>query len=291
MKTRGNWFDYDTGTRMIRAIATFHPAYLLRSPSYKRWPGRICARSPGRWQDVATDALKLVTAGRLRASTFATLRCEINADRDKTWIGTSAGMTKPEGLSCHAARAHGASGARWPSRSAAAAGGRSPANRMCAALPARGRGICRAISAGGVPTVSDARQTTTPPVWLNFCGVSHGVALGGGLEQQMRTPGVQRDQAGELGVAGHRAQPLIGAPFKAVAKEMRDRGGGQRRRNLAAAGPGRRLSSPPRLPSSRRRCFCPGSVAARLPRRCPPPRSRIFSATALNGGPISDCAR
>jgi DNA polymerase len=36
MKTRGRWFDYDTGTRTIRAIATFHPAYLLRSPSYKR---------------------------------------------------------------------------------------------------------------------------------------------------------------------------------------------------------------------------------------------------------------
>lgn len=36
MKTRGRWFDYDTGTRKIRAIATFHPAYLLRSPSYKR---------------------------------------------------------------------------------------------------------------------------------------------------------------------------------------------------------------------------------------------------------------
>ncbi len=36
MKTRGRWFDYDTGTRQIRALATFHPAYLLRSPSYKR---------------------------------------------------------------------------------------------------------------------------------------------------------------------------------------------------------------------------------------------------------------
>jgi DNA polymerase len=36
MKTRGKWFDYDTGTRTIRAIATFHPAYLLRSPAYKR---------------------------------------------------------------------------------------------------------------------------------------------------------------------------------------------------------------------------------------------------------------
>ena len=36
MRTRGKWFDYDTGTRTIRAIATFHPAYLLRSPSYKK---------------------------------------------------------------------------------------------------------------------------------------------------------------------------------------------------------------------------------------------------------------
>ncbi|WP_192738615.1 uracil-DNA glycosylase [Bradyrhizobium sp. OAE829] len=36
MKIRGKWFDYDTGTRTIRAMATFHPAYLLRSPPYKR---------------------------------------------------------------------------------------------------------------------------------------------------------------------------------------------------------------------------------------------------------------
>jgi DNA polymerase len=36
MKSRGRWVDYDTGTRQIRALATFHPAYLLRSPSYKR---------------------------------------------------------------------------------------------------------------------------------------------------------------------------------------------------------------------------------------------------------------
>lgn len=36
MKSRGRWVDYDTGTRKIKALATFHPAYLLRSPSYKR---------------------------------------------------------------------------------------------------------------------------------------------------------------------------------------------------------------------------------------------------------------
>jgi uracil-DNA glycosylase len=36
MKTRGRWFNYHTGTREIRAIATFHPAYLLRQPLQKR---------------------------------------------------------------------------------------------------------------------------------------------------------------------------------------------------------------------------------------------------------------
>ena len=29
MKTRGRWLDYDTGSRKIKAMATFHPAYLL----------------------------------------------------------------------------------------------------------------------------------------------------------------------------------------------------------------------------------------------------------------------
>ena len=36
MRMRGKWFDYDTGTRSIRAIATLHPAYLLRQPLHKR---------------------------------------------------------------------------------------------------------------------------------------------------------------------------------------------------------------------------------------------------------------
>jgi len=35
-RTRGRWLAYNTGTREIRAIATFHPAYLLRSPLEKR---------------------------------------------------------------------------------------------------------------------------------------------------------------------------------------------------------------------------------------------------------------
>jgi uracil-DNA glycosylase family 4 len=49
MRSRGKWFDYDTGSRAIRAIATFHPAYLLRSPSYKRMS----------WQDLRAIAKAL----------------------------------------------------------------------------------------------------------------------------------------------------------------------------------------------------------------------------------------
>jgi len=49
MRTRGKWFDYDTGTRAIRALPTFHPAYLLRSPAYKRFS----------WQDLRAIAKAL----------------------------------------------------------------------------------------------------------------------------------------------------------------------------------------------------------------------------------------
>jgi uracil-DNA glycosylase family 4 len=36
LRTRGRWFPYQTGSREIRAIATLHPAYLLRQPLQKR---------------------------------------------------------------------------------------------------------------------------------------------------------------------------------------------------------------------------------------------------------------
>ena len=36
LRTRGRWFKFDTGTREIRAIASLHPAYLLRQPLQKR---------------------------------------------------------------------------------------------------------------------------------------------------------------------------------------------------------------------------------------------------------------
>ena len=39
-RSRGRWFPYDTGTREIKALATFHPAFLLRSPLQKRFAWR-----------------------------------------------------------------------------------------------------------------------------------------------------------------------------------------------------------------------------------------------------------
>jgi uracil-DNA glycosylase len=36
LKRRGRWFTYQTGRREIRALATLHPAYLLRQPLQKR---------------------------------------------------------------------------------------------------------------------------------------------------------------------------------------------------------------------------------------------------------------
>lgn len=39
-KTRGRWFTYQAETRDIRAMPTFHPAYLLRTPIEKRFAWR-----------------------------------------------------------------------------------------------------------------------------------------------------------------------------------------------------------------------------------------------------------
>ena len=46
-------FDYDIGSRKIRAMATFHPAYLLRQPIYKRLT----------WQDFRAIKKALAQAG------------------------------------------------------------------------------------------------------------------------------------------------------------------------------------------------------------------------------------
>jgi uracil-DNA glycosylase len=38
--SRGRWREYDTGKRLIKAMATFHPAYLLRTPAEKKFVWR-----------------------------------------------------------------------------------------------------------------------------------------------------------------------------------------------------------------------------------------------------------
>jgi uracil-DNA glycosylase family 4 len=39
-RARGRWYPFDTGSREIRALPTFHPAFLLRSPLQKRFAWR-----------------------------------------------------------------------------------------------------------------------------------------------------------------------------------------------------------------------------------------------------------
>ena len=83
MRTRGKWFDYDTGTRTIRAIATFHPAYLLRSPSYKRMS----------WQD-----LRAIAKALERRSSYeqARLRARSIAHRRHGWTAQAPPTTRIE---------------------------------------------------------------------------------------------------------------------------------------------------------------------------------------------------
>ncbi len=47
LKLRGRWLSYRTGTREIRAMATLHPAYLLRQPLQKRlaWRDLLAIRA------------------------------------------------------------------------------------------------------------------------------------------------------------------------------------------------------------------------------------------------------
>src|SRR5581483_3614206 len=160
MRTRGNWVDYDTGTRVIRALPTFHPAYLLRSPSYKRMS----------WQDLRAIAKALASRSphpeelakqasrRMGSGPHGSRRCFAPPHHegfDYCPLGrTMAQPMRSKGwrpLTSHS-KARGTSGV-------------SPGKRF-------------ASSAGTVPAVSEARQTTTPPVSANFCGFSHGVRSG-----------------------------------------------------------------------------------------------------------------
>ncbi|KAF0230363.1 MAG: DNA polymerase [Beijerinckiaceae bacterium] len=49
LRLRGRWFDYDAGNRKIPALATLHPAYLLRQPGQKSLA----------WRDLRALAVRL----------------------------------------------------------------------------------------------------------------------------------------------------------------------------------------------------------------------------------------
>ncbi|MGY4330520.1 uracil-DNA glycosylase family 4 [Bradyrhizobium sp. LB7.2] len=145
MRTRGRWFDYETAGRTIRALPTFHPAYLLRSPSYKRLA----------WQDLRAIAKILARdsplVSRTRCSAIALLR-RAGTQTAATWAPALQRITSCCAASGARAQSNSPSAARWPSRYAGAAGVRSPAIRRRAALPGR----CRE-SAPGFPAVGCRR--------------------------------------------------------------------------------------------------------------------------------------
>src|SRR4029077_15725055 len=71
LKTRGRWFAFQTGSREIRAIATLHPAYLLRQPLQKRlaWRDFLAIRKALAPAEPASSA-----SGRLRPSGLCVMR-------------------------------------------------------------------------------------------------------------------------------------------------------------------------------------------------------------------------
>jgi DNA polymerase len=58
-KTRGRWFKYDSGQREIRAMPTFHPAFLLRSPINKRLAWRDFLAVKKALEESATYSLRM----------------------------------------------------------------------------------------------------------------------------------------------------------------------------------------------------------------------------------------
>jgi uracil-DNA glycosylase family 4 len=65
MKLRGKWKSYTAGGRMIRTMATLHPAYLLRSPAAKRqaWRDLLMVRAALAEAEAGADATGEAGAG------------------------------------------------------------------------------------------------------------------------------------------------------------------------------------------------------------------------------------
>lgn len=54
LRLRGKWFDFDTGSRAVKAMPMLHPAYLLRTPAHKKLA----------WRDLR-EIRKALDAGRI----------------------------------------------------------------------------------------------------------------------------------------------------------------------------------------------------------------------------------
>ena len=56
MRVRGKWREVEIGARKVRAIATLHPAYLLRTPAAKRLAWRDLLAIKAALDGLARDA-------------------------------------------------------------------------------------------------------------------------------------------------------------------------------------------------------------------------------------------
>jgi hypothetical protein len=96
-RTRGRWFRYQTGTREIRAMPTFHPAFLLRNAISKRLAWRdflaikktLAAAEPRhcrRWSlRLARVAVALALSGSAGAS--ISRRSDVPRDLPRSTVG------------------------------------------------------------------------------------------------------------------------------------------------------------------------------------------------------------
>jgi uracil-DNA glycosylase len=175
MKTRGRWFDYDTGTRKIRALAVLQADGVAGSARDREGAGRGVF--------VGWAKAHLRRAHHARRSPFVDGHAEPVIGRA---FARPVGFAHPRDRYELKRRAphHEEYGSYGPfGRTIAQPTRNSGCRPVTSQSNARGTSGTRpgkrcASSAGGAPDVSEARHTTTPPDSLNFAGVSHGVRCG-----------------------------------------------------------------------------------------------------------------
>ena len=94
-----------------------------------------------------------------------------------------------------------------------------------------------AMSSGGVPAVSDARQTTTPPSSLNFADVIHGVRSGVASSRRCGRDGPSATRAASCGSPATACSGRLVRRWKFSPKKRPIADAGNRCRNLGAFEP------------------------------------------------------